>query len=80
KWELENIRPIRPGVTLTLTGRIADKYLRNGREFVVYEVEAHDPTGTSVFRTRRTHVLDLAGSKAPREGRGIDSGIKQERI
>jgi len=80
KWELENLRPLKPGVELRLTGRIADKYVRNEREFVVFEAEATDPDGAVVFRTRRTHVLDVIERSAPRAGQGVDSGIKAEKI
>ena len=80
KWELENVRPIKPGVTLRVTGSIADKYVKNDREFVVYQAEAVDPEGNVIFRTRRTHVLDFVERTAPRAGKGIDSGIKPEKI
>lgn len=80
KWELENVRPIKPGVTLKVTGSIADKYVKNDREFVVYQAEAVDPEGNVIFRTRRTHVLDFVERTAPRAGKGIDSGIKPEKI
>ena len=80
KWELENIRPLRPGITLTVSGKIVDKYIKNEREFVVYEAEAREPNGELVFRTRRTHVLDVVKRTAPRGGKGIDSGIKPEKI
>ncbi len=80
KWELENVRPIKPGVTLKVTGSIADKYVKNDREFVVYQAEAVDPGNNVIFRTRRTHVLDFVERTAPRAGKGIDSGIKPEKI
>ncbi|HVO90308.1 MAG TPA: MaoC family dehydratase [Casimicrobiaceae bacterium] len=80
KWEIENVRPIRPGVTLRVSARIAEKYVKNEREFVVYEAEASNPDGAVVFRTRRTHVLDFIERSVQREGEGIDSGIKPERI
>ena len=80
KWEMENVRPIRPGITLRVIARISNKYLRNEREFIEYEAEATDPDGHVVFRTRRTHVLDFIERTAERTGAGIDSGIKSERI
>ena len=48
KWEMENVRPIRPGVTLRVHARIADKYVKNEREFIVYEAEASDVEGNVV--------------------------------
>ncbi|OGA47231.1 MAG: hypothetical protein A3G24_15490 [Betaproteobacteria bacterium RIFCSPLOWO2_12_FULL_62_13] len=80
KWEMENLKPIKPGVTLKVTGTIADKYVKNDREFVVYQAEAVDSEGSVIFRTRRTHVLDFVERTAPRAGKGIDSGIKPEKI
>ena len=80
RWEMDNVRPIEPGVKLRLTGTIAEKYVKNDREFVVYAVEARSEDGDVVFRTRRTHVLDVLSRDVPRSGTGIDSGIKQERL
>lgn len=80
KWEMENVRPILPNVTLRVSCRVVDKYVKNEREFVVYEAEAVDPQGQTVFRTRRTHVLDFIDRNAPRRGIGIDSGVKPERV
>lgn len=80
KWEMENVRPLKPGVKLTVTGAICDKYIKNEREFVVYRAEAVDPEGNVVFRTLRTHVLDVIERSAPRAGKGIDSGIKPEKL
>lgn len=79
-WEMENVKPIRPDVTLHITASVADKYIRNEREFIVYQAEAVDPQGQVVFRTRRTHVLDVIDRNAPRAGVGVDSGIKAERL
>ena len=80
RWENESFRAIEPNTTLTVTGTIVDKYIRNEREFVVYQAEGRDAAGNLVFRTKRTHVLDFVERSAPREGAGIDSGIKPEKI
>jgi hypothetical protein len=80
RWENESFRAIEPNTTIRVTGTIADKYIRKDREFVVYQAEGHDASGNLIFRTRRTHVLDFVERSAPREGAGIDSGIKPERI
>lgn len=80
RWEHETFRAIEPNTTVTVSGSIADKYVRKEREFVVYQAEGRDPAGNLLFRTRRTHVLDFVERSAPREGSGIDSGIKPERI
>ena len=80
KWEMENVKPIKPGVTMRVTAKVIDKYVRKEREFVVYEAEAKDPEGQVIFRTRRTHVLDVIERTAARAGKGVDSGIKAEKI
>lgn len=80
KWEMENVKPIKPGVTMRVTAKVIDKYVRKEREFVVYEAEAKDPAGQVIFRTRRTHVLDVIERSAARAGLGVDSGIKAEKI
>lgn len=80
KWEMENLRPIRPDVLLRVAAKVVDKYVRKEREFVVYEAEAKDPEGQVIFRTRRTHVLDVIERTAERAGKGVDSGIKAEKI
>lgn len=80
RWENEAFAEIRPNTTIKVTGRVVDKFVKKDREFVVYEAEGHDADGRLVFRTRRTHVLDFIERDAPREGAGIDSGIKPERI
>ena len=80
RWESETFRVIEPNTTLTVAGFIAEKYIKKDREFVVYEAEGKDAGGNLIFRTRRTHVLDFVERSAPREGVGIDSGIKPEKI
>jgi acyl dehydratase len=80
RWEFENRRPIRCGETLTIKGRVADKWIKNEREFVAFEFVAESSTGEVVFLTRRTHALDVIRRTAPRSGEGVDSGVKPERL
>jgi acyl dehydratase len=80
KWEFETFKAIKPGETITVTGRIVDKWIRNDREFIKFETEGTDAAGDRVFVTQRTHVLDVIERSAPREGVGIDSGHKPEKI
>ncbi len=80
KWELENVKPIRPDERIRVTGRIVDKWVKNDREFVKFEAEGIDEAGEVVFRTARMHALDVIERGAPRDGMGIDSGIKAESI
>lgn len=80
RWEMENFAPIKSNTTLKVSASVVDKYVKNDREFVVYQAEGRDAAGTLVFRTKRTHVLDFIERTAPRAGVGVDSGIKPERI
>lgn len=80
RWESETFRAIKPDTTITVSGSIVDKFVKKEREFVVYQAEGRDAAGNLIFRTKRTHVLDFIERTAPREGAGIDSGIKAEKI
>ncbi|MBI2293086.1 MAG: hypothetical protein HYU73_22735 [Betaproteobacteria bacterium] len=80
RWESESFRAIEPDTAITVSGSIVDKFIKKDREFVVYQAEGKDVAGNLIFRTKRTHVLDFVERNAPREGAGIDSGIKPEKI
>lgn len=80
RWKMENVRPIRLNEKLQIKCWITDKYVKNDREFIVYNAEAKDESGNVVFRTERIHVLDALERSAPRAGEGIDTGIKAEKI
>ncbi|MGZ5091130.1 MAG: MaoC family dehydratase [Burkholderiales bacterium] len=80
RWESETFRPIEANTTITVSGSVVEKFVKKDREFVVYQAEGKDRNGNLIFRTRRTHVLDFVERSAPREGAGIDSGIKPEKI
>ena len=58
--EFEYTRPIKAGETLTLTGRIADLYEKQGSngmlDFAVLETEAVDAAGQAVFFSRNTLI------------------------
>ena len=58
--EFEYTRPIKAGETLTLTGRIADIYEKQGSngmfDFAVLETEAVDAAGKPVFFSRNTLI------------------------
>lgn len=73
-YEVENFAPLKPNVTYTIRGRIADKWIKRDREYVQYEATCYDPMGNKVFHTRRTHALDYLTRDAPKSGTGIDSG------
>lgn len=80
KWEFETFKAIKPGEKINVTGKIVDKWIKNDREFISFEAIGHDEAGDKVFTTLRTHVLDMVERTAPREGSGIDSGHKPEKI
>lgn len=80
KYEFENVNPIKIGAKMTISATITDKWIKNNREFVQYDAEAVDESGNVIFRTRRVHVLDFIERSAPREGVGIDTGIKKEKL
>jgi hypothetical protein len=80
RWEMENIAPIRPNTKVTVTGKITNKWIKADREFVEFEASGSGPDGRLLFRTRRVHVLDVTKRTAPRDGVGVDSGKKPERI
>src|SRR5262245_31116854 len=58
--EVECLRPLRIGETLTLTGRVGDVYEKTGSsgtlDFVVLETEAKDADGKPVFFSRNTLI------------------------
>jgi hypothetical protein len=80
RWEFENRKPIKPGIPITVSGTVADKWVKNEREFVAFEFTGTDPDGDVLFVTRRVHVLDVIERSAPRAGVGVDSGFKPEKI
>jgi hypothetical protein len=80
KFEFENVNPIKPNTKLTISAKVTGKWIKNDREFVQYDAEAVDEQGNVIFRTRRVHALDYIKRTAPRDGVGIDSGIKKEKI
>jgi hypothetical protein len=80
RWEHESFKAIIPNTRIKVTGSIVEKYIKKDREFVVYQAEGRDEAGELIFRTRRTHVLDVIERTAPRASVGIDSGIKPEKI
>jgi hypothetical protein len=80
RWEMENIAPIRPNTKVIVTGKIAAKWVKADREFVEFEASGSTLDGHLLFRTRRVHVLDVTKRTAPRDGVGVDSGKKPERI
>jgi hypothetical protein len=75
EYDSEFFKPMFYGEPITITGRIADKWVKRDREYFAYEAEGRDASGELLFRTRRAHVLDFITRDVPRDGKGIDSGI-----
>jgi hypothetical protein len=80
RWDMENLAPIHPNTKINVGGKITAKWVKGDREYVEFEATGTDPDGVLVFRTRRVHVLDVTKRSAPRDGVGLDSGKKPERI
>jgi hypothetical protein len=80
KWDFENVAALPIDAPIRVSGRIVDKWIERGREYVRFESVGTDGDGKVLFRTTRTHVLDALKRDVPRAGRGMDSGIKSEKI
>lgn len=55
--ELEFLRPVPVGETVTITGRFTDKYVRRGNGHVVMEAEAKDSHGNVLVRHRGIEIM-----------------------
>lgn len=51
------LEPVRTGQTYHATGRLADRYEKRGRLFVVFEALFKDESGKEVLRDRRTQLV-----------------------
>ena len=80
KWEFENAGPLPVDEPIKVTGHVVGKWIERDREYIKFEATGTNNKGEVVFRTVRTHVLDMVKRSAPRAGRGMDSGIKKEKI
>ena len=54
KIEHENINPLRRGKQVTTRGRIADKYIRRGRKYIIIETVVTDEDGMEICRNNTT--------------------------
>jgi hypothetical protein len=80
KHDFEYHKAIKPHQKLTISGKISDKYIKREREFVRWDTFAYDEEGDLVFTASRVQAMDVIKRSAPREGVGIDGGIKPEKI
>ena len=54
KQEYDFLNPARPGKKVKVSGRIVDKYVKRGREYVTVEALSVDEDGVPLLRTRGT--------------------------
>lgn len=54
KSEHEFIKPMKVGSTITIRGRVVDKYTKRGRNYVVTEYETLDESGEVLLRSVET--------------------------
>ncbi len=57
KHEDHYANPVVSGKRLHTTGRIAEKYVRRDRPFIVIETECVDEDGREIVRSRHTFML-----------------------
>ena len=60
RWECQMFAPIQPGDVITSTSRLADKFEKRGRKFVVWEITAHNQRGEKVLVHRCTNMWEGA--------------------
>ena len=59
-WEFR--RPMWPGQRVILKGRVLDRYLKRGREYISMEACAYDEEGRLLCRTVTTHAWPAKGA------------------
>ena len=57
--EFRLFRRVRAGERLRISGRIADKFVKRGRPYVVIETQTEDEQGRLVSRERNTVIARL---------------------
>ena len=63
--EHENLKPIRVGETMRTEGRIVDKYIKRGLEYVIVEYTAFNEAGEPIRHSRDDILLGLERSSLP---------------
>jgi len=56
KSEQEFMKPMKAGSRVFIRGRIVDKYVKRGRNYLVTELETTDESGEVLLRSRETGV------------------------
>jgi hypothetical protein len=54
--EHEFLRPFKVGETVTVSGRVVEKYAKRGRNYMVTELETRNQAGEVLLRSRETGV------------------------
>ena len=57
KMDLQFLEPVRPGMRVRSRGRVIDKYVRRGRQYMVTEFVTEDDAGTPLVRGQFTQML-----------------------
>ncbi len=62
--------PIQVGSKLVKRGKIVDKYLKRGKQYLIYEIETRDQEGTLIMRSRETSFFGESreGNQGGHEG------------
>ena len=56
KSEHEFLKPMKVGSKIFIHGKIVDKYVKQGRNYVVFEFETVDEAGEMLLRSRETSI------------------------
>jgi acyl dehydratase len=56
KSEHEFLKPMKVGSKVFIRGKVADKYIKRGREYVITEFETVDENGEVLLRSRETSI------------------------
>jgi acyl dehydratase len=60
RHETQFLNPARIGKTITVYGKLVDKYIKRGREYLVMECRSVDEDGIEICRDRRTIITHYA--------------------
>jgi hypothetical protein len=71
KSQHEFFNPIRVGSKLVKRGKIVDKYLKRGKQYLIYEIETRDQDDRLIMRSRETSFFgeNREGSQVEHESR-----------
>ncbi|HYB71422.1 MAG TPA: MaoC family dehydratase [Candidatus Bathyarchaeia archaeon] len=63
KMEFTFLQPIEPGMRVRTRGRVVDKYVRRGRQYMVTEYVTEDAAGALLVRGQFTQMLIPEGTR-----------------